>query len=221
MSCNRCGGACFDEQVLSHAFARSGPAKDNRRQAEAGAHSLTPKTDAKGSTMETMKELFEHELADIRDAEMKLMTALQRMAKKVSAPPLKELLLAHREETAEQIQRLDQVFDELGSKPKREPCKGISGLIQEFGHIIREEDPADELVNLIAASGSIKVERYEISAYESLIEMANKLGLKSSIAALKANLQEEVAALKKLHAVNNQMLSELPAEALEESEVQE
>jgi ferritin-like metal-binding protein YciE len=182
---------------------------------------LKPQAHPKGPTMETMKELFEHELADIRDAEMKLLTALQRMAKKVTAEPLRELLLAHREETAEQIQRLNQVFEELESKPKREPCKGITGLIQEFGHIIREEDPADELVNLIAASGSIKVERYEISAYESLIGMAEKLGLKSSVAALKANLQEEVTALKKLHAVNDQMLSEFPAEALEESEVQE
>jgi ferritin-like metal-binding protein YciE len=166
--------------------------------------------------VETMKELFEHELADLRDAEMKLMTALQRMAKKVSDESLRALILAHRAETAEQIQRLDKVFEELGTKPKREPCKGISGLIEEFGHVIREEDPEDELVNLIAVGGGIKIERYEISAYESLIEMAEKLELQPALAPLQANLDEEKAALEKLQSMSEQLLEDFPDEMMDE-----
>jgi len=170
--------------------------------------------------METMKELFEHELADVRDAEMKLLTALQRMAKKVSNEELQELILAHREETAEQVRRLDEVFEELDMKPKREPCKGMSGLIEEFGHIVREEDPEDIILDLIAVGGSIKIERYEISSYESLIEMAEKLGLQS-IKALKANLAEETAALEKMQQMSEKLQEEFPSESLDEAEAQE
>jgi ferritin-like metal-binding protein YciE len=45
------------------------------------------------------------------------------------------------------------------------------------------------------------VERYEITSYENLIDMADKLGMSDAVELLEQNLQEEEAALNKLKAI--------------------
>jgi ferritin-like metal-binding protein YciE len=46
-----------------------------------------------------------------------------------------------------------------------------------------------------------KAERYEITAYETLIDMADKLGMADVVELLEENLREEEAALNKLKAI--------------------
>src|SRR4029079_10920576 len=55
-----------------------------------------------------------------------------------------------------------------------------------------------EFYNIGAAQ---KVERYEITAYESLVDMAGKLGMTDVVDLLEQNLQEEEMALNKLKAI--------------------
>jgi len=171
--------------------------------------------------MENAREMFVHELGDIKDAETKLLSALERMAKKVSDENLKQLLLNHRSETEDQIERLDQVFQSLDEKSKRQPCKGMSGLIEEFQHFVKEEKPADEILDIYAVGASIKVERYEISSYESLIGMAQKLGLQEAVTLLEQNLEEERTALSKLEELGQDLLGQLPEEDEDEDEEEE
>lgn len=171
--------------------------------------------------MENAREMFIHELADTRDAETKLLTALERMSKKVSDENLKQLILNHREETQGQLERLDQVFEEMGEKPKRQPCKGMSGLIEEFQHFVKEEKPEDDILDVYAVGASIKVERYEISSYESLISMARKLGMEEAAGLLEQNLEEEKAALSKLEELGQDLLGQLPEEDESEEEEEE
>lgn len=146
----------------------------------------------------TAKELFEHELRDIYDAENKLVIALESMAKKCTDKKLVEGFKEHRKVTQGQIARLEQVFALVDRKPRREPCKGISGLIEEFNSFVQDENPPAEVLDVVAAAGASKVEHYEIGAYTSLIGLAETIGLTEGVKLLRQNLEEEQETLKEL-----------------------
>ena len=150
--------------------------------------------------MQTIEELFEHELKDIYGAEHALLDALEQMAGESSDRDIKRAYTQHRRETQGQIKRLERIFKMLGQKPEPETCPGMEGLIKEKKVFMREK-PSDELLEFYNVGASQKVERYEITAYENLIDMAEKLGLADAVEFLEQNLQEEEAALNKLKAI--------------------
>lgn len=147
--------------------------------------------------METIEELFEHELKDMYSAETSLLNALQQMADESTDREIKKGFLQHRKETQGQIKRLEKVFKTLGQKPEAETCAGIEGLIKEKKLFMRAK-PSEELLEFYNIGAAQKVERYEITAYESLIDMADKLGLTDAVDLLEQSLQEEEATLNKL-----------------------
>ena len=61
-------------------------------------------------------DLLEHGLKDIYYAEKKIYKTLPRIIKAASDDELKDGLTAHREETAVQISRLEEVFAIIGKK---------------------------------------------------------------------------------------------------------
>jgi ferritin-like metal-binding protein YciE len=150
--------------------------------------------------METIEELFEHELKDIYGAEQSLLDALEQMAGESSDREIKKAYTQHRRETQGQIKRIEKIFKMLGNKPEPETCPGMEGLIKEKKVFMREK-PSPELLEFYNIGASQKVERYEITAYENLIDMAEKLGLGEAVELLEQNLQEEEATLNKLKAL--------------------
>lgn len=150
--------------------------------------------------MQTIEELFEHELKDIYSAEHTLLDALEQMAGESSDREIKKGFTQHRKETQAQIKRLEKVFKMLGQKPEAQACPGIEGLVKEKKVFMREK-PSEELLEFYNIGASQKVERYEITAYENLIDMAEKLGLTDAVDLFEQNLQEEEQALNKLKAI--------------------
>ena len=144
--------------------------------------------------MDTIKDLFEHELEDIYYAEHKLVTALGEMAGESANSTIKEAFSTHKVETEGHIKRLDEVFAELGKKPKAATCQGIEGLLKEKAEFGKEH-PNPKVLDVFNLGAGAKSERYEISAYEGLIGMAAELGLQQSQSLLSANLKEEEHAL--------------------------
>ena len=150
--------------------------------------------------MQTIEELFEHELKDMYGAETSLLDALEQMANESSDREIKKGFTQHRRETQGQIKRLDKIFRSLGQKPQAETCPGMEGLIKEKKVFMRER-PTPELLEFYNIGASQKVERYEITAYENLIVLAEKLGMREAVELLEQNLQEEEATLNKLKAL--------------------
>jgi ferritin-like metal-binding protein YciE len=145
---------------------------------------------------DTGRELFEHELRDIYDAENKLVNALQKMTKNASDEQLAQAFEEHRKVTQQQAKRLERVFQLIDRSPRREPCPGINGLIEEYQKFNKEENPSPEVADVFAAGAAAKVESYEICAYKSLIKLANHLGLAEAEALLKESLREEEETLR-------------------------
>lgn len=168
--------------------------------------------------MQTIEELFEHELKDIYGAEHSLVDALEQMAGESSDREIKKAYTQHRRETQGQIKRIDKIFKMLGQKPQPETCPGMEGLIKEKKAFMREK-PSPELLEFYNIGASQKVERYEITAYENLIDMAEKLGLSGAVELLEQNLQEEEATLNKLKAISSEF--DVAEESDEETEDEE
>jgi ferritin-like metal-binding protein YciE len=168
--------------------------------------------------MQTIEELFEHELKDIYSAEHSLLDALEQMAGESSDREIKKAYTQHRKETQAQIKRLEKIFKSMGQKPEAETCPGIEGLIKEKKVFMREK-PSEDLLEFYNIGAAQKTERYEITAYENLIDMADKLGMVDAVELLEQNLQEEEATLNKLKAIASEFdVAEEDEDAEEEEE---
>jgi ferritin-like metal-binding protein YciE len=73
--------------------------------------------------IDTLQDLYIHELKDIYSAEKQILHALPQMAKGASHAELRQAFEEHHRVTEEQVRRLDTIFDELGQKPQGEKCK--------------------------------------------------------------------------------------------------
>jgi len=140
----------------------------------------------------TLQDLFHDTLKDIYFAEKKILTALPKMAKAVNSAKLRAAFQKHEAETEKQVERLEQVFAELGETARGKTCPAINGIVEEGQEIMKEFKGAPALdAGLLSAAQA--VEHYEISRYGTLKTWAAELGLRKSVKLLDATLREEKA----------------------------
>jgi ferritin-like metal-binding protein YciE len=145
----------------------------------------------------TMDDLFVHQLKDIYYAEKRIVGALPQMIEKATEAQLKSAFEAHLGETRNHVKRVEQVFQMHGVTPETVDCPAIDGIIEEAEEVAGDvEDKRVLDAALIAAAQA--VEHYEMTRYGALIAWANALGRSDCGSVLRANLNEEEAADKKL-----------------------
>jgi ferritin-like metal-binding protein YciE len=138
----------------------------------------------------TLDDLFEDTLKDIYYAEKKILTALPKMAKAAHSEELRAAFEKHRDETEEQVGRLEQVFELIDVPARGKKCEAIDGIIEEGQEIIKEFKGSPALdAGLLAAAQA--VEHYEISRYGTLKTWAERLGMTDAVELLDATLTEE------------------------------
>lgn len=139
---------------------------------------------------ENLREFLVDGLKDIYWAEKHLSKALVKMEKNATSTKLKDSINNHKNETDEQINRLERVFEALGEKAKAEKCDAMEGLIKEGESIMEETEPgAVRDAGIIAAAQ--KVEHYEIASYGTLISYCELLGETEAMGILQQTLDEE------------------------------
>jgi len=147
--------------------------------------------------LQSLEDLFLHELKDIYSAEKQILKALPKMAKAAANPELRAGFQQHLEETKEHVNRLDQIFEKLGKTPRGTKCKGMEGLLVE-GAEMMEEEGEPEVIDAGLIASAQRVEHYEIAAYGCAKTYARILRDKDSEQLLNQTLQEEGATDKKL-----------------------
>ncbi len=147
--------------------------------------------------IETLDDLFLHQLQDIYYAENQITKALPKMIDKATAPELKKSFEIHLRETEGQIARLEQAFEALDQKPKAVTCPAIDGIIKEANEVAGEVADKAVLDAALIASAQA-VEHYEITRYGTLIAWAQQLGHTQVVPLLQATLDEEKATDDKL-----------------------
>src|SRR6202041_2936343 len=137
-----------------------------------------------------LQELFHETLKDIYFAEKKILSALPKMAKAAQADELRAAFEKHETETEGHVERLEEVFEELGETPRGKTCDAIMGIIEEGQEVMKEYKGMPALdAGLLAAAQA--VEHYEISRYGTLKTWASELGLNQAVKLLDATLSEE------------------------------
>jgi len=147
--------------------------------------------------LETLKDLYIHELKDLYSAETQILKALPKMAKAASNRQLSAAFRAHLEQTKMHAKRLENLLTGIGESTRGPKCQGMEGLLKEGDEIISED--ADEEVRdagLIAAAQ--RVEHYEIAGYGCARAYAELLGDKKGAKLLNTTINEEGATDHKL-----------------------
>jgi len=140
--------------------------------------------------LDTLQQLYTDELRDLYNAENQLLKALPKMAKAASSEELKDAFEKHLEQTKGHVERLEQVFEGLGEKPKGKTCRAMKGLIEEGSEILKQEGDGSVIdAGIIVAAQ--KVEHYEIAGYGSVRAFAHLLGQNDAAELLQATLDEE------------------------------
>ncbi len=148
------------------------------------------------AAISTLDELFVQELRDMYDAEKQLVKALPKMAKAAEHDELVNAIQEHLEQTKGHVERLEQVFSQLDTKPRGKHCAGMAGIIEEGGEVMN--DAESPVLDAALVSAAQRVEHYEISAYGTLIAYARQLGHDDAAELLEETLNEEKEADRKL-----------------------
>jgi ferritin-like metal-binding protein YciE len=145
----------------------------------------------------SLRELYIEELRDIYDAENQMLKALPKMADATTSDELRSGFEEHLEQTRGHVQRLDQIFADIGEKATGKKCKGMQGLVSEGKEVI-DEDFEGEVKDAALISAAQRVEHYEIAAYGTVRTYAEILGEQSAVDLLEKTLQEEKETDEKL-----------------------
>lgn len=148
----------------------------------------------------SLNTLLLHELRDLYSAETQLVDALPKMAQAATHDELKDAFNEHLEETRGHVDRLEEIFSQIGESPEGEHCDAMAGLIEEGEELIQKEGESHvKDAALIAAAQ--RVEHYEMAGYGTARTYANELGQSNVVSLLKETLSEEKAADKKLNKI--------------------
>ncbi len=147
--------------------------------------------------LDSLEPLFVEELRDIYNAENQLLKALPKMAKAASSPELKRAFEEHLELTRGHVERLDEIFGDLGKKATGKTCKAMKGLVEE-GSEMMSEDGEDSVIDAAIIAAAQKVEHYEIASYGTVRAWAEQLGKDDAVDLLQQTLDEESEANEKL-----------------------
>ncbi|MGN7868414.1 ferritin-like domain-containing protein [Paracoccus sp. 22332] len=110
-------------------------------------------------------------------------------------PQVSALLERHIRETEGQIQRLDQIFENLdeSSSGLKDTMLSLGGSMAALTHSMA----SDEILKNSLANFAF--ENFEIAAYTALITAAEQANLSHAVPLLKQNLDEEVAMASQIH----------------------
>lgn len=138
----------------------------------------------------TLNDAFYETLKDVYFAEKQSVKALKKSAKAAEHGELKKAFETHAEESAHQVERLQQVFEIIGKPARAKTCEAMQGITSEM-----EEDLEDfgdtEAADAVLIGCAQAVEHYEMARYGTLKTWATQLGHKEAAKLLGETLEEE------------------------------
>jgi len=157
--------------------------------------------------LKTLHDLFVDELKDLYNAENQILKALPKMAKAASSEELRQGFEEHLEQTHGHVERLEQIFEQLGARAKGKKCVAMEGLIDE-GKELMSEDAEPSVMDAALIAAAQKVEHYEMAGYGTVRAWAEQLGLHEAANLLQQTLDEEKETDEKLTQLAESMVNQ-------------
>lgn len=167
--------------------------------------------------MQSMNDLMQHFLQDMYYAEKAGVRSMAKMAKAVENDELKQAILQHREQSQHQVEKLAQVFEAVGKRPKGKACAAMDGMIEEGEDAVSEGEKGPVLDAALIACGQA-IEHYEIARYGTMVAWAKQMGNDQAAQLLQEILDEEKANDQKMTEIAERMLNPQAAESGEEDD---
>jgi ferritin-like metal-binding protein YciE len=146
----------------------------------------------------SLQDLFEYEIRDLYSAETQLTKALPKMAKAASNEKLRAGFEEHLEQTQNHLKRLERVAELCKFDVKGSTCEAMEGLVAEGEEVIKSK--AEESIKDAAlVSAAQRVEHYEMAAYGTVRNFAQRLGMDECAKLLEETLNEEKETDSKLN----------------------
>ena len=119
----------------------------------------TKQKNLQGAFYETLKDVYYAEKQSVR--------ALKKSAKAAEHEELRQAFETHAEESAIQVERLQQVFEIIGKPARAKTCEAMQGLTSEMEEDLEDfgDSPAADAV---LAGCAQAVEHYENASYGKL-----------------------------------------------------
>src|SRR5262245_60894775 len=89
--------------------------------------------------LESIKDLYVMELRASCDGERQMVQVLPELSRAASSPDLKAAFDEHLQQTRQQVQRLETIFQQMDMKPAGKHCRGIAGIVEEGKELLKEK----------------------------------------------------------------------------------
>lgn len=145
----------------------------------------------------SLRDVYIHELKDMFSAEMQLVDAMPGMAQAAADEELSANFEHMMHQSEQHVNRLEKILTGLGEATRGDKCQAMQGILQEGAGIIHEEGmPAAKDALLI--SSAQRAEHYEMAGYGSARTFAELLGEKEAAKMLQETLNEACETDRKL-----------------------
>jgi ferritin-like metal-binding protein YciE len=138
-----------------------------------------------------LQDLFVEELKDIYWAEKHLTKAMPKMRKGATSQELAGAFETHLAQTAEQIARIEEVFEMLEKRATAKKCDAMEGLVKEAQSVLEDTPKGSSVRDVALIIQAQKIEHYEIASYGSLVQLAKTMGRTDIADVLQITLDEE------------------------------
>jgi ferritin-like metal-binding protein YciE len=135
------------------------------------------------------------QLCDLHSVESQLADALPKLSSQVQHAGLRDVLERHCSETEEQLSLLQEVCEAHEFSPGSDTCRAMAGLLKGGkAHLKSVKIP--EVRDLMMIAHCLRIEQYEVAAYEVSLSIAEKIGTFDDIVAVLRRILAEERAVK-------------------------
>ncbi|WP_439131864.1 DUF892 family protein [Polaribacter sp.] len=125
--------------------------------------------------MNTLRDLFKHEIHDLYSAEKQLTNAFPNMINATTDDTLKIFLKKYSEKISDHYEMIQSICDELNSNPRNTKCQAMEGLINECEGML-SHDANKEVMDAAIIARVQRIMHYEISGYGTAVRFAKEIG---------------------------------------------
>lgn len=143
--------------------------------------------------LKTLRDGLLEELRVIYSAEHQMLRILPKLTKKATDSTLAQALKTHIDETKGQVERLQNIAEQLGAKLSGKTCLVTRAFAEQAMAIIAEENSNKALLDAMLIGAIRRIKSYELAAYNQVISIAKKVGEIDAAKLLTSSLAEEKA----------------------------
>ena len=149
------------------------------------------------------RDLLVHELGEVMTLAQTVQETSGAVAEQVSDEELRDHVRRHGEQAGTGLERLQQVFSQLGADAAPERSPAIEGLRREHDQLAKRL--SDELRDGYEAATAAKTHHLAVASYTPLVAKARALGQREAAGLLEQNLKEERALLTEVEKLERRL----------------